>query len=173
MFKKEVTTKLIGEYLDRYGWNSHRELPEPGEKEGLVGAGYNVGGEDHVMFIDPILEKNAVVFRVGAVASAPADSTASDRLNGLLLSMAALNYKLILGHWAYDPRDGEVVFKASIPIDGGELDYKQFEHCLLGVVAAVETDGRKLKGIVDGTIASDEVLKDEQLPLGGPVGTDT
>jgi hypothetical protein len=41
------------------------------------------------------------------------------------------------------------------------------------VVAAVETDGRKLKGIVDGTIASDEVLKDEQLPLGGPVGADT
>jgi hypothetical protein len=57
-----------------------------------------------------------------------------------------------------------------VPIDDEELDYKTFEHCMRGVVTTVETDGPKLKAIVEGTIAADEVLREKKLPVGGPIG---
>jgi hypothetical protein len=75
MFKREVTVKQIGEYLDRYGWKKHREIPEPGEKEGLVETGWTLdGSEGYAMVIDPIVEKSLVVFNARKVAMAPPDS---------------------------------------------------------------------------------------------------
>ena len=161
---KPVTVDLIEEYLDKFGWKAHEDVPEPDEKEGVVMTGWRgLGDEGHPLVIDPIVEKGALLFKAIRVAQAPPDDTAADRLNGLLLAMSALNFKYILGGWAYDPRDGEVAFKVGMPVDSDDLDYKDFEHCLNVVVMAVEADGPSLKAVLDGSKTAQEILESEKM----------
>ncbi len=166
MFKNEVTVDLIKTYLEKFGWKQYRDVPEPDEPEGVVMTGWqSLGGEGHPLIIDPIVQKGALLFRAGQVLKAPPDETPAERLNGLLLALAALNYTYILGGFAYDPGDGEVVFKLGIPVDSNDLAYEHFEHCMRVVGLAVESDGPKLKAIVEGTKTAQEVLASEQMQV--------
>jgi hypothetical protein len=159
VFKRDVTLKRIGEYLKKFGWENFQEVQEPGEKEGLILTGWSMsGGERHRVAIDPIVEKGAVVLQAREVAKAPPDSTAADRLNGLLLAMSALNYGMILGSWGFDPSDGEVVFKVTLSIQKGDLDYEDFERALKILIGAVELHGSGLKEIVEGAKTAQEVI---------------
>ena len=159
MFNKEVTLKQIGEYLKRFGWENFQEVPEPGEKEGIILTGWSLGeGEGHKVAIDPMVEKGSLLFRAREVAMAPLDSTASDRLNGLLLAMATMNYKMIIGSWGLDPTDGEVVFTVGMPIGSGDLDYDDFERALTVLVGSVEVQGRGLKEIIEGTKTAEQAI---------------
>lgn len=158
VFKKDVTLKQIGEYLKRFGWEHYQEIPEPGEKEGVILTGWSVaGGEKHKVAIDPIVEKGAVVIQARDVTKAPPDSTAADRLNGLLLAMSSLNYRMILGSWGFDPSDGEVVLKITLSIQKGDLDYEDFERALKILIGEVEVHGSGLKEILEGTKSPQEV----------------
>lgn len=166
MFDDEVTTTLIETYLDRHGWSVHQAVPEEGERQGIVLTGWGAAtGEVWTMVIDPMAERKALSFRVPGVASAPPDATAADRLSGLLTAIGFINYELILGTWAYDPRDGEVSFRVSIPTDGGRLTYDVFEHCLRTTVVAVEAVAGALRGIVAGTTTAADVLRASGAPL--------
>lgn len=158
MFRKGVTVERIGEHLRRFGWDRFQAVPEFGEKEGLIQTGWNMAGRDHAVYIDPMVERGLLLFVVRGVVKAPPDSTAADRLEGLLLAMTTFNYKLIVGAWAYDPTDGEVVFKLGLPIRGGTLEYEDFELALTGIVAAVESQGEGLREILDGTKTAQDVL---------------
>lgn len=154
MFEKGVTTELIGKYLKKFGWEKFQQLPEPGEKEGMILTGW----DGHAMFIDPWVEKGTLKMTVRSVLKAPPDATAADHLNGLLLALSVLNYKMIIGSWGFDPSDGEVVFKVALPIDSGKLEYEDFQHVLLVVVMSVEAEGRALGAILDGTKTAQEVI---------------
>jgi hypothetical protein len=158
----------ITAHLQKFGWQKYQALPELGEQEGVVMTGWSVdpASGNHVLAIDPIVEKNALQFRARNVLSAPPDSTSADRLSGLLLAMSALNYKLIIGSWGYDPRDGEVLFRFGLPLHTKSLSYEDFEHCLNVVIAAVEVDGAKLKEVVNGTKTGHEVATEEGLGIG-------
>jgi hypothetical protein len=159
MFNKDVTLKHIGEYLTKFGWSKFQELPEPGEKEGIIITGWTVdGGAGHQVTIDPIVEKGAVVFQARKVAMAPPNSTSDDRLGELLLTMAALNYKLILGSWGMDPSDGEVVFRITLSVQSGQLEYEDFEHALSLLIGGVEATGPELNEILKGTKSAQEVI---------------
>jgi hypothetical protein len=159
MFNKEVTVEKIGEYLVRYGWTNFQVVPEPGEKEGLILTGWGLGGgEDHKVMIDPMVERGALNFRVRQVVQAPPDSTAGDRLNGLLFAIGGLNYKMLLGSFGFDPSDGEVVLKIALPVKGGDLDYDDFKRVLDVLVAEVEVQGPKLKAILEGETTAQEVI---------------
>lgn len=160
--RQEVTVELIEQYLERFGWEQYMAVPEPKEKEGVVLTGWaGLGDEGHRLAIDPIVEKGMLLFKAHRVLEAPPDETPADRLNGLLLVLGALNYKHVMGGFAYDPRDGEVAFKLGMPVYSDDLEYEDFEHCLKAVIAAVEVDGPKLKAIVDGTKTPPEILSAE------------
>jgi hypothetical protein len=67
--------------------------------------------------------------------------------------------QLILGKFAYDPRDGEVRFSVSVPIDENDLSYEQFQHCILAVVKTVEEYAPKLKAIAAGEKTASSSLR--------------
>ena len=162
MLGKGVTVKQIEKYLDRRGWNKYQSIEEPGEKEGATLTGWrSPGGEGYTMLIDPLVEKKCLTFRVAKILHAKPDSTPSDRLSGLLMTMSFLNYQLILGAWVYDPSDGEVAFKVGIPIDDDELSFETFEHCMRVLIAAVEVDADNLRAIVSGAKSAVDVLRAE------------
>ena len=165
MFNKSVI-EVLSNHLRRFGWENFEVVEEQGEKEGMIKTGWaELSGEVHGLLIDPMIEKHLLGFRAIQVAKAPADSTPADRLNGLLLAIAAFNYQLVVGGWAYDPRDGEVVYRLGVPLNDG-VEYEDFEECLNVVRTAVESQGPKLKKIIDGTATGQETVEAAHLPVG-------
>lgn len=108
-----------------------------------------------------MIEKNCLSFRVPKVLVAPRDTTPAERLADLLLAMGFINYRIILGKFAYDPRDGEVRFSVDIPIDENDLSYERFQHCLGAAVTCVEEYVPKLKAIVAGEKTAQQFLDEE------------
>jgi hypothetical protein len=158
--KKKVSTQRIVEYLARYGWAKSTVIDEVVEKEGLVVTGWvsPLSPEGHLLMIDPMVERHGMVFKVKELASAPPDATPSDRLSALLMAIAALNGRLIMGAFALNPTDGELLFTLGVPIDSDDLKYEDFAHCLLAIQTTVDAHAAKLRGIIDGTVSLDEVL---------------
>lgn len=88
-------------------------------------------------------------------------NVSSERLTELLTAIGFINYRMILGKFAYDPRDGEVRFSLDIPIDEGALTYKQFAHCLRVTTAMVEEYYPKLRDILKGRMTAQQVVEEE------------
>lgn len=158
--RKKVTTELIEKYLDQYGWKRHQAIDEPGEREGIVLTGWTspLSPDGHILAIDPIVEKHGLVFTVREIAKAPTDTTPSDRLSGLLLAMATINFRLVMGAFSYDPSDGELVFKLGIPVASDDLHYEDFEHCLNGIAVTIDVHAANLRGIIEGTKTAQDVI---------------
>ena len=169
---RKPVIELTKDYLRRYGW-VFSEMEEAGEKEGMLVVPWKgLTGEPHMLVIDPIAEKNVLIFTVREIVRAPQDGTPADRLKGLLLAMVAANFRTILGAWAYDPRDGEVVFKFAIPTHGDAYEYEDFDHCMAVVQLGIEVEVPKLRAILDGTKTVREILDADGLgaPAREPVG---
>ncbi|MCX7841305.1 MAG: YbjN domain-containing protein, partial [Anaerolineae bacterium] len=119
-----VSTKMIEVYLKRYGWNHFQTKSEPGEKEGVVITGWGtLGGDKHILVIDPIEEKQVLTFHV-QVFKVPMERTSSEHLRELLVALGQINYRIILGKFSYDPSDGEVRFSLSVPTDNNTITYE-------------------------------------------------
>jgi hypothetical protein len=150
--------KVVERYLDKFGWKVHEPGPEVGEKEGFVFTGWtDPFGNGHRLIIDPMVEKRALVFRA-PILQVPLDSTPVDRVNGLLLAVGALNSQFILGAFAYNPNDGWLEFKLSVPSDNGGVEYPSFEHALKALTSTVDEMAPNLQAIADGTKTAREVL---------------
>lgn len=148
---KGVSVKTIEQYLRRYGWSRFEAREEPGEKEGIVLTGWKgLGDSQHIMVIDPIVEKNVLVFHVPKVLSAPLDGTSPEHLRELLVALGKINYQILVGKFGYDPRDGEVRFTVVVPTDNISLTYEQFEHCMRVITTTVERYGPTLQDIIRG-----------------------
>jgi hypothetical protein len=152
---------LIERYLDRYGWARHEAQEEPGEREGVVLTGWrsSLGGDGYLLHVDPMVERNAFSLIVPGIVSAPRDATPESRLTGLLMGVGYVNYKIMIGKFAWDPADGEVRFQLAFPIGGSKLSYEQFEHCLRVTTTAVEEYAPKLKAIVEGDGSFDNLVR--------------
>jgi hypothetical protein len=159
----QVTLELLKGYLERFGWSRYKAVDEPFEKEGVIYTGWrsSEAPEGYNMAIDPMVEKNCLSFRVPKVLVAPRDTTPAERLAELLMAMGFINYRIILGKFAYDPRDGEVRFSVDVPIDENDLSYEQFQHCILVVVKTVEEYAPKLKAIAAGEKTAQQFLEEE------------
>jgi Putative bacterial sensory transduction regulator len=164
VFDKQVTTKLIEKYLDRHGWHTHRSVDQPTGGLVLTSGTAPTGGQVNlgIALLNP---QKALVFQVPNVLKAPLDETPADRLSGLLLMMGLLNYKTIVGKWAYDPSDGEVAFRAGVPIDEGGLTFEHFEHCLRAVTASLG-DAPALQAILSGEKTADVAVEEERARVG-------
>jgi hypothetical protein len=158
--RKKVTTDRIVEYLERYGWSKNQAIPELSEEQGIVMTGWvsPLSPDGHILMIDPMVEKHSLVFKVKEIASAPPDGTPSDRLSALLMAIAALNHRLILGGFALNPSDGELLYSLGIPVDSDDLRYEDFEHCLRAVQTTVDVHAANLRGLIEGTKSLQDVL---------------
>jgi hypothetical protein len=65
-----------------------------------------------------------------------------------LEALLAVNYSLLIGRFAYDPRDGEVCFRAGLSLANGTLTQQQFEHLLSAALGSADTYSAALKEIV-------------------------
>ena len=160
MSKNRVSTHLIEKYLDRHGWPKHAAIDESHERVGLVRTGWTspLASDGHRLIIDPMVEKDMLQFSVRDIATAPTDATPNDRLSALLLVISAINYKLIMGGFAYDPSDGEIVFKLGIPIASDDFRFEDFERCLSVITVAVDLYADNLRGVIEGTKTAQDVL---------------
>ncbi len=159
----QVTLDLMRQYLERFGWSRYKAVEEPLEKEGIIHTGWRSSPEEEGfnLAIDPMVEKNCLSFRVPKILTAPLDTTPAERLKDLLVAMGFINYRIILGKFAYDPRDGEVRFSVDIPIDENTVTYEQFQHCLGVAVKMVDEYAPKLKAIVNGEKSAEEFIAEE------------
>ncbi|WP_448601438.1 YbjN domain-containing protein [Thermoflexus hugenholtzii] len=164
----EVTLELLEGYLRRFGWSRYRAEPEPDEREGRLLTGWRLKPEDpgYVMIIDPIVEKNVLVFHVPQLLSAPPERTHPDRLRELLIAIGLINYRIILGKFSYDPRDGEVRFTLAMPTDRNTLTYEQFEHCMRVTIAMVEQHVPRLRAILGGEEKWTALLDESKMETG-------
>ena len=161
----EVTLELLEGYLRRFGWSRYRVEPEPNEREGRILTGWRLkpGDPGYVMIIDPVVEKNVLIFHVPQLLSASPEHTASDRLMELLIAIGLINFRMILGKFSYDPRDGELRFTLALPIDQNVLTYEQFEHCMRVTVAMVEQYTPRLQAILGGEEKWTDLLDEDNL----------
>jgi hypothetical protein len=161
-----VTLQMMKDYLERFGWSRYQAVDEPFEQEGLIRTGWRSSEEEegYVMTIDPMVEKGCLSFKAVQVLSAPLDSTPRERLSDLWLAMTYINYRIILGKFAYDPRDGEVRFSVDVPIDQNTFTYEQFTHTMGVVIKTVERYVPELRRIVAGELTAEQFIADD---LGG------
>lgn len=146
----KVSTKMVEAYLKRYGWDRFQTKTETGEKEGVVITGWgSLGGDKHILVIDPIEEKKVLTFHV-QVLNAPLDRTPDEHLRELLVALGQINFQIILGKFGYDPRDGEVRFSIAVPTDNNTVTYEQFKHCLDIIVRTIELYHTPLSDIAKG-----------------------
>jgi len=169
----EVTLKMLTEYLERFGWSRYQAVEEPFEKEGIIYTGWSSGPDapSYRMTIDPMVEKACLAFRTPQIVVAPMDSTLPDRLRDLLLAIGFINYRIILGKFAYDPRDGEIRFSVDVPIDENTFTYKQFVHTMEVVIKSVEEYAPKLREIHQGALSFQAFMQGEiQREVGALLG---
>jgi hypothetical protein len=150
----------LTKYLEQFGWKHYKPEEEETEEEGIIYTGWRSSPETSGfnLSIDPMVEKNCLSFRVHRLVEAPRDNTAPDRLADLLMVLGWVNYRIILGKFSYDPRDGEVRFSVDVPIDDNDFNYAQFEHTLGVIINTAETWEPNLKALMAGEKGLDELL---------------
>lgn len=156
-----VTVELMRSYLERFGWSRYEVVDEPYEAEGLLRTGWRSHPEveGFTLVIDPMVERQCLSFRVLEILSAPAETTNPKAHAHLMTALAFLNYSLILGKFAYDPRDGEIRFSVDLPIDANTLTYEQFVHCLRVVIMSVERYTPLLEAVKDGELSFEQFVR--------------
>jgi hypothetical protein len=159
-----VTLQMLKGYLERFGWSRYQAVDEPFEQEGLIHTGWrsSEADEGYTMTIDPMVERNCLSFKVVRILSAPLDSTPRERLSDLWLAMSYINYRIILGKFAYDPSDGEVRFSVNVPIDQNTFTYEQFTHTMGVVIKTVERYAPILRRIVAGELSAEQFIAEDR-----------
>lgn len=157
-----VTLKMLTDYLERFGWSRYKAVDEPFEKEGIIHTGWRSSDEHdgYRLTIDPIVEKGCLSFRVPEILKAPLEDN-PERLDDLTLALGFINYRIILGKFAYDPRDGEVRFSVDVPIDENTFTYAQFVHTMGVVIKTTEQYAPKLREIWTGQLTARQFIDED------------
>ncbi|GIV10153.1 MAG: hypothetical protein KatS3mg019_2244 [Fimbriimonadales bacterium] len=157
-----VTLKMLTEYLERFGWSRYQAVDEPFEKEGIIHTGWrsSEADEGYTLTIDPMVEKNCLSFRVPKILNAPLEEN-PEYLDDLTLAIGFINYRIILGKFAYDPRDGEVRFSVDVPIDENTFTYAQFVHTMGVVLKTTEEYAPKLRAIWNKQLTARDFIQQD------------
>lgn len=157
-----VTLKMLTDYLERFGWSRYQAVDEPFEQEGIIYTGWhNVpDGPSYRLTIDPMVERGCLVFRVPNLLEAPQDEN-PERLADLTKVIGYINYRIILGKFAYDPRDGEVRFSVDVPIDENTFTYAQFLHVMRVVIETTEIYAPRLQAIWAGELTAQQFIEQD------------
>jgi hypothetical protein len=79
--------------------------------------------------------------------------------------MNYFNYKLGLGKWVLDVRDGELMFRRYLMIDDS-LPYERFERHLRAVMSEVSEHGPVLQRLAAGSLTAREAFEQEGVVVG-------
>jgi len=80
----------------------------------------------------------------------------------LLRVMAQLNYRLKIGSFGLDPKDGEISVAHFVPVEDGDLTAAQFLRAVHSIASAAARCGRLLRRVAhrgDGGLSLDELLR--------------
>ncbi len=156
-----VTVERMRQYLEQFGWHKYEVVDEPLEQEGLIVTGWrsNPVDDGYRLIIDPMVERGCLSFYVPNLMSVPMDSIPEAQLRNLMLTIAFLNYSIILGKFSYDPRDGEVRFAVTMPIDENDFTYAQFVHTIGVLIKTVETYAYLLDAVRNGEMDAQAVIE--------------
>lgn len=156
-----VTLELMMEYLTRFGWRKYKAAQEPLEKEGIIFTGWHSPGHEecYVLTIDPMVELGCLSFRVPQILKALPDQLPNEWIGTLCFAIAYLNYRLLLGKFAFDPSDGEVRFSVDLPIEENSFTLEQFVHCLGAIVHSVEKYAPALRKFAQGEQTTKEFME--------------
>jgi Putative bacterial sensory transduction regulator len=80
----------------------------------------------------------------------------SERDVGLFI--ASVNYRLALGAFTRDHRDGEIRYEVSVPVAGGVLSDEQVQQVISVAVAAVTARGPTIVALLTGRITLQRAL---------------
>jgi hypothetical protein len=154
---RKPTTDTVEKYLARYGVPA-RTIQQLGESQGVVHTQLDVLGTAYLLEVDPVAETGLLEFRVPRLLHATLDDTPADRVHGLLLVLATLNYRLPLVSLGYDPRDGEVALRYGLPTLGGSLAYEDLERVLVVIENVLARHVEDLRAVVAGVRTAQEIL---------------
>jgi WD40 repeat protein len=154
---KKGTGRTIGKYLDRFGLASLRLSGSDGDEVCLSALG--VEGHEYQLVVSWLSGLGQLQFRVGGLLHATLDDTPADRVHGLLLALAVLNYRIPVGALGYDPTDGEVALRYALPATGGEVRYEDFEQVLVVLQNVLAKHGGDLRSVVAGERTAQEILR--------------
>lgn len=72
--------------------------------------------------------------------------------------LEAINYRLALGSFVRDPRDGEIVYVASIPASGSTLTDEMLARLIASAVGAVSVFAPVFKALLSGRITLSQAM---------------
>ncbi len=164
-----VTMEQLSQYLEKFGWKYYTPREEEREKEGIIYTGWRTASEDTFnMSIDPMVEKGCLSFRVYNVVKAPWSETPPGYLADLLALLTWINYRIILGKFAYDMTDGQVRLTLDMPIDENDLTYEQFYHTMRVALDTAEKWRPILGRLLSGEAQLGEIVLQEAQEGGFP-----
>lgn len=155
---RKATARTIEKYLDRYGLEAARLSGTEQDDQTCVTA-MSVEGHAYQVTIVHDAALGQLEFRVAGLLRATLDDTPADRIHGLLLALSALNYRIPLGTLGYDPTDGEVALRYTLPVTGGEVRYEDFEQVLVVLQNILVKHAADLRAVVVGQRTAREILR--------------
>ncbi|HOK10356.1 MAG TPA: YbjN domain-containing protein [Candidatus Hydrogenedens sp.] len=160
---KHITLQLIKEYLERFGWKNYEAVNEPFEQEGIIYTGWRSSENSpvYMVCIDPMIEKKCLSFRTQNLIRAPFDKIPKEQILNLLLALEWINYRIIIGKFAYEPVYGDIRFSIDLPIDENTISYEQFVHSLGLVVEVVETYAPIIVMILEGKVTAERFIQND------------
>lgn len=110
----------------------------------LVGFGGINGSYQVVIPIE--VDGRFIQIRTTGYLKCPADHPS---VNAVLAILGALNYKLRMIKFGWDPSDGEIVAYADVWIEDGDLTQKQFSRILKSLVPGIDLNFKRLSEAIE------------------------
>lgn len=148
-----TTTSEVAAYLRRFGVPAEPVAQAHGAASGRL----EVLGHVYPVVVGATEQPDLLGFRVGGLVWAGPDDTPADRVHGLLLALAALNARIPLGAFAYDPGGGEVSVHYAMPVCG-DLAYRDFARVLETLQDVLAGHAENLRAVVAGEKLAREIL---------------
>ncbi len=155
---KKATSRTIQKFLERYGLPAERLSGTAEDDETCISA-LDAQGHAYPMTVRRLPELGQLTFRVARLVQATLDDTPADRIHGLMMALAVLNYRIPLGSLGYDPSDGEVALHYCLPLTDGDMRYDDFERVVVVLENVVTKHAADLRAVVAGEKTAQEILR--------------
>jgi len=161
MTGKGLTIQKLANYMDKqklkYG-------VDQANKRILAGFKLQSTSVQLVIQLDP--ERNALLFITPSITQVmEGPGVTKERVADVLAWLMHINYRLLLGNFEWDHRDGEIRYRLAVPTDEGDITFEQFRHCLRAVLGTVNDCYPKLQRLIWGSITLQDALGEEEVTI--------
>jgi len=146
---------IVTRYLDKEGWH-YEQMPD----RDTITLGLNTDVASHRLAFDFKDELDVVILYV-----MHHQHVAEAKRSEIAEYLARANYGLILGNYELDFDDGEVRFKISIDVEGGELSETMLENMVSAAMSSVDRYYGGLMAIQYGDLSACEAIVRAEMEL--------